>query len=233
MGEVEIIREFAIGGFHIEITSSIIKQWVIMGFIMITVLALTRKFSTIPKGKQIWVETIVEKINGLVKENMGEKYSKFAPYIGTLAIFLLLLNMTGLFGVMPATTDISVTATLAIMTFVLVHATAIKRNGLAHYAEIYVQPYAWMLPLNIMERLVIILSLSLRLFGNITAAFIMVELIYEGLASFSEMFNLHIPFFQAVVPIPFHAYFDIFDAAIQMFIFIMLTMIYTKTTVEH
>lgn len=226
MGEIKTYFELPIGGFHLTVTSSVVIQWIIMALIIIAVLALTGKFKTIPKGSQILVETIVEKINGLVKDNMGEKYIKFAPYIGSIAIFLLLMNLTGLVGVAPPTTDISVTATLAIMTFVLVHATAIRKNGLKHYSEIYVHPYAWMLPLNIMERLVILLSLSLRIFGNITAGLIMVDLLYEGLAHIS-------PFLQILIPVPFHAYFDVFDGAIQMFIFIMLTMIYTKTTVEH
>jgi F-type H+-transporting ATPase subunit a len=237
VGEVHPLFDLTIAGYHLVITDSvvynIVMQWAIMLLIVIIVSIFTRKFNTVPKGAQVWVETIVEKVNGLVRDNMGENYMRFAPYIGTLMIYLLLLNLIGLIGLRPPTTDYSVTLGLALMSFVIIHATAIKRNGLGHYLAGYAHPYAFMLPLNIVERFVVPVSLSLRLFGNITAAVIIVELLYEGLAHFSHLMHLPVPLLQAVIPIPFHLYFDIFDGSIQMFIFVMLTMIFTKTTTEH
>lgn len=78
-----------------------------------------------------------------------------------------------------------------------------------------------MLPLNIIERIMLPVSLSLRLFGNMTAAYIIMELIYSSLGSLN-------PFAQLVIPVPLHIYFDVFDGTIQMIIFIMLTMINIK-----
>ena len=70
------------------------------------------------------------------------------------------------------------------------------------------------------------ISLSLRLFGNIFAATMIMELLYEALNGISFIATIGIP-------IPFHLYFDIFDGTIQMIIFVMLTMINIKITSEH
>ncbi|EYE89824.1 F0F1 ATP synthase subunit A [Fervidicella metallireducens AeB] len=208
-------------------------QWGVMVFIIVLVTVLTKRLETIPHGSQIWIELIVEKINDLVRANMGEKFIGFAPYIGTIMIYILMLNLIGLLGLRPPTTDYSVALALALISFVLIHATAIKNNGLRHYLKGYSEPFPLLLPLNIIERVVVPVSLSLRLFGNMLAGVIIVELIYKGLSYLSNMVHIKLPLFAALIPIPFHIYFDIFDGIIQMFIFSMLTMIFIKTTSEH
>jgi F-type H+-transporting ATPase subunit a len=224
------IRMFNIA---VPITYSVVAQWVVMVLIMLAVLLLTVKIEKVPRGRQVWVEYIVEKIDGLVKENMGKENQSFTPFIGTLMIYLLVLNLTGLFGFKPPTSDYSVALGLAAISFVIIHSTSIKKQGVVHYLAGYAKPIGIMLPLNIIERAFQPISLSLRLFGNITASYILVDLIYQGLDNLSRSINIGIPVFQTLIPIPFHIYFDIFDGAIQMFIFAMLTMIFTKVTSEH
>jgi F-type H+-transporting ATPase subunit a len=235
VGEAAPLINLPLGGYTLVIDYSVVAQWVIMLIIIAAVLVFTRKLETVPKGSQIWVETIVEKIQGLVIGNMGEGYKNYVPYIGTMMIYLLMLNLVGLVGFRPPTTDYSVTLALALISFIVIQGTAIKKNGFGHYLSGYTQPYSFMLPLNLIERFVVPVSLSLRLFGNITAATIMVELLYEGLEFFSHALHLpeQLPIFQAIIPVPFHMYFDIFDGSIQMFIFTMLSMIFIKTTSEH
>lgn len=233
MEKLQPIFEISFLGITIPVTYSVVSQWIVMIFIMVSVLNITRNINEIPKGRQVWAEYIVEKIEGLVKENMGKGYERFTPYIGTLIIYLLFLNLTGIIGFKPPTSDFSVAIGLAIISFVVIHTTAVKKQGIGHYLAGYAKPYGFMLPLNIIERIFQPISLSLRLFGNITAAYILVELIYSGLGSLSKSLNLGIPLFQTLIPIPFHLYFDLFDGAIQMFIFAMLTMIFTKVTAEH
>lgn len=233
MGNLEPLFKISIAGRELGITNSVVAQWVVMLVIFISVMLLTRKLNNIPRGSQIWIEIIVEKINGLVKDNMGEKYLRFAPYIGTIMIYLLLLNLFGLTGFSPPTADYSVALGLALISFIVIQATAIKENGLMHYFGGLGKPYVFMLPLNMLERLVLPVSLSLRLFGNMTAGLIIVELLYRALEYISETMHLKIPILQLAIPVPLHMYFDIFDGAIQMFIFVMLTMIFIKTTSEH
>ncbi|KRQ87741.1 ATP synthase subunit a [Caloramator mitchellensis] len=233
MSDAKPVFELFVLGQHIPINQSIIFQWTIMVAMITISFFLTRNMSMIPKGKQIWAEYMVESVNNLVKENMGKKYLKFAPYIGTLAIFLLLMNLFDLFGFRPPTTDYSVTLGLAIISFIIIQVNAITKNGIINYIKAFFHPFSFMFPLNIIERLVVPISLSLRLFGNTLAAVIIIELLYQALNKATEALNINIPFLQAIIPIPFHLYFSIFDGVIQMVIFVMLTMIFIKITAEH
>ncbi|CCC58017.1 F0F1 ATP synthase subunit A [Caloramator australicus] len=233
MEKARPIFEILLFGIKIPIYQAIIIQWVIIAIITILLFISSKKLRTIPNKLQSFLELVVETINNLVKENMGEKYIKFVPFIGTLAIFLLFMNVFDLFGFRPPTADYSVTLGLAIISFLIIQANAIKKNGVIHYFKAFAEPFAFMLPLNIIERLVVPVSLSLRLFGNTLAAVIIVELLYKALAYLTKLIHFPLPIFQAVIPIPFHIYFSLFDGVIQMIIFIMLTMIFIKITAEH
>lgn len=213
-------------GYEFGVTSSLVTQWVLIVLLSLIAIIATRNLKTVPDKKQTVLEILVGTFNSLVKDNMGEGYDKFVPYIGTLALFLLPMNLMGLFGLKPPTLDLSVVAGLALITFFMVQANAIKRLGAGKYFKGYFTPYAAMLPLNLMERIMLPISLTLRLFGNITAAFTVMEMIYEVLGHVSIVT-------QFVIPIPFHAYFDVFDGTIQMIIFMMLTMINIKIIAEH
>ncbi|MEG2337789.1 MAG: F0F1 ATP synthase subunit A [Clostridium sp.] len=225
---------FTLFGHEFSISWATQVQWGIMIVVAALVLVLTRRLETVPKGKQVLVEKLIDTIYGVVENTMGKSYRSFAPYIGTIMIFILFMNLTPLFGGIKAPTyDFGVTLALAIMTFVLIQATAIKKTGFGHYLKAFGSPKAFLLPLNIVERVFVPVSLSLRLFGNITAAVIIMELIYHGLEYISGALLGGIPLLAAVIPIPFHMYFDIFDGTLQMIIFSMLTMIFIKTTTEH
>ncbi len=213
-------------GFKFGVTSSLVIQWVVIVIVSLIVILATKNLNKIPDRKQNILEIIVETFNSLVKENMGEGYKAYVPYVGTLAIFLLFLNLMGLIGLKPPTLDFSVVLGLALITFVIVQVNAIKRIGIGHYLKGYVSPYAALLPLNLIERFMLPISLTLRLFGNMTAAVVIMDLIYEGLGHIAWVAQIGIP-------IPLHAYFDIFDGTIQMIIFMMLTMINIKIVAEH
>lgn len=233
MEKLRPIFVISLPGITIPITYSVLAQWVVMLFIMALALFITSRINEIPKGRQVWAEYIVEKIDGMVRDNMGKGFEGFTPYIGTLVIYLLILNLTGMAGFKPPTSDYSVALGLAAISFMVIHSTSIRKQGIGHYLTGYAKPYGFMLPLNIIERAFQPISLSLRLFGNITASYILVGLIYDGLGGLSRKLNIGIPIFETLIPIPFHMYFDLFDGLIQMFIFTMLTMIFTKVTSEE
>lgn len=220
-------------GLTVPLENAVLAQWAVMLLIAVPVLLLGKAYKTIPSGIQSAAEMIVETIQGLVRDNMGEEYEDFTPFMGTIIIYLLLLNLTGLAGVKPPTTNYSVAAAFALISFILIHALAVGKNGFLKYLKGYAEPYSFMLPLNIIERFIVPVSLSLRLYGNMTASAIMLELLYKGLSYGSKQIGLGIPVLQTVIPIPFHIYFDIFDGIVQMFIFVMLTMVFTKITSQH
>lgn len=227
MHPYEPIFSFNIGRLVIDIKPEAIIQLGIVLLVGVLAWYVTRNLKIKPVGKrQVIVEYIYNMIQNVVDANMGEKYRDVIPFIGTLATFILVMNLMGLTGLPVPTKNFSVTIALALIAFVFIQAYTIRKIGVKHYFIGYSKPMAMMLPINILERIMLPVSLSLRLFGNILAATFLVELVYEGLAGLSW-------FAQLIIPVPLHAYFDIFDGGIQMVIFVMLTMINLKITVEH
>lgn len=217
------IFSLKIGNISVGITSSIITQWCVILILGIGAFLLTRNLNLKPDKVQAALEKLYQCIRNLVVNTMGEMYESFLPYIGTLMIYLLILNFLGLVGIKPPTQDLSVTVSLAIVTFLVVNINAIKKNGFSRYSKAFMHPFAMMLPINIMERLVLPVSLSLRLFGNMVAATVLVELVYSALAQIAAVAQIGLPIFV-------HGYFDLFDGTIQMLVFSMLTMINIKVT---
>lgn len=213
-------------GYNFEITLSLITQWVIVLVLSLLIAVINRNLKKIPDKKQSVVEIFVEFVEKAVEENMGKSFKSFVPYIGTLGVYLLSMNLVGLFGIKPPTTDFSVTLGMGLITFIVIQGYTIKKVGIIHYFKGYAKPMPLLLPVNIMERIMLPVSLSLRLFGNMFAATIIMELVYEGLSSIAWVAQLGIP-------IPLHMYFDLFDGTIQMVIFMMLTMINIVIISEH
>ncbi|MEY7999311.1 F0F1 ATP synthase subunit A [Clostridium sp. Mt-5] len=215
-----------LGSLKIPITSSVIVQWVIIVVLAILAKIFTRGMKKIPDKRQTVIEIIVESVQNLVTDNMGKEYVSFIPYVGTLAIYILVMNIAPvIIGVRAPTEDLSVAVGLALITFVLVQYNAIKKNGLGRYFGAYAKPAIPLLPLNIVERIVLPVSLSLRLFGNLTAGAVIIGMVYKGLG--------HMAWFsQLLIPIPLHAFFDLFDGSIQMIVFVMLTIMNIKVIAE-
>ena len=217
------IFEFNLFNHTMVVTRSIVIQWVIMAVIIVLVLFLTRNLGKVPSKRQTVIEMLVNLFNGLVGSNMGPEYRKtFVPYIGTLGIFMFTMNASGLLGVAPSTKDINVTLTFAMISFFVINGNTIAKNGLGGYLISYVRPYPLMLPMNIIEKFTVPLSLCLRLFINMLVGAILMELVYMGMG-----------YFAFIVPVPLHFFFDLFVAVIQTFVFMMLTMVYTKIGAEH
>ena len=158
-------------------------------------------------------------INNFCQEILGEKYWRtFAPYLGTIGLYLLFANLSGLFGVAPPTKDLNVTAGLAIMSLVLIYGSQFRYHGLGGGLKKFGQPSVIITPLNVMEVGIRPLALCMRLFGNILGGFIIMELI-----------KTEAP---AVVPVPFSLYFDIFDGVLQAVVFVFLTTLFLSESLE-
>ncbi|WP_294369234.1 F0F1 ATP synthase subunit A [uncultured Clostridium sp.] len=221
------IFSFNIGKLIIDIKPEAIIQLVLVLLIGILAWWATKDLKRRPTGKkQVVVEYIYTTIQNVVNANMGEQYGDMIPFIGTLAVFIVTMNLLGLVGITPVTNNFSVTLALGLISFVVIQGYTMKKIGIGHYFLGYGQPMLMMLPINVIERVMLPVSLSLRLFGNILAASFLVELVYESLDKIAWIAQIGLP-------VPLHAYFDIFDGCIQMVIFVMLTMINIKITVEH
>lgn len=193
-----------------------------------------------PKGILLLAEMFVTGINNFLKGIMGEKMIGLAPYIGFLAIYLLIANIIGLFGLVPPTTSITVTGTLGIITFILIQYSAIRFKGLKGRLKALSEPSVIMFPMNLISEISLPVSLSFRLFGNILAGAIIMTILYgaigSGFAALIGFTGLNIGQFGEILASPitaiFHLYFDLFSGLIQTFIFVLLTTIFISISIE-
>lgn len=168
-------------------------------------------------------ELLVGLINNYVKDNMGKNWKHYAPYILTVALYLLFANLSGLFGLTPPTTSWNITIALSLITFVMIQYTGIKSLGLWDYFKSFFSPVFILFPINLLSEFTFPLALSLRLFGNILSGAVFSKLIY-GLAAQSS-------FMPWIIPVPmviFHAIFDVFFGIIQVVVFVLLTIVFTS-----
>lgn len=219
---------FFVGGREIFLHESVLTSFIIVIFVTIMSIYIKSKIEKAdihdrPKGLLHIVEIAVETIDNMTIQNMGKRNIKFAPYMLSLAVFLVLANLSGLIGLTPPTSDYNVTLALALITFVLIHFFAIKSNGFGGYLKGYAEPFAFLTPINILGEIANPISLSFRLFGNILSGALIMSLVYTGLRKISALL---IP----IVAWPLHGYFDVFSGLLQTFIFVMLSMVYISTS---
>lgn len=212
----------------VPITETVVWGWIFTILILVFVFFATRKMQQVPRGPQLVAEWIVEFVYNMVTDVMDEVGERFAPYMGTLLLFLIPGSMLGLLDCRPLAADLNLTAPLALVSFVMIHYNAVKAKTAKGYIKELSSPYAFMLPMNIMSDSMFPVTLAMRLFGNLLAGFIVMSLFYGALESLSAMCGSEIPFFQLILPLPFNAFFDMFEPVLQGYIFVMLTMVFTS-----
>ncbi|RKD21981.1 ATP synthase F0 subcomplex A subunit [Caminicella sporogenes DSM 14501] len=223
---------FTIPGTNIAVTETVTVTWFIMGLLALFSYFATRHFDKVPKKFQNFVEVLVEAVYNLTRQTMGENKMSFAPYMGTILIFLAIANIAGLFGLRPPTADVNTTLGLATITFFMIHLSGIKSKGIGGYLKGFLEPFPLLLPLNVIGELATPISLGFRLFGNIVGGFIIMNLLYGALGALSAKLGIMVPIFQAGIPAPLHIYFDLFAGILQSFIFTMLTMVFVAMAMD-
>ncbi len=182
-----------------------------------------------PTGLVLVSTLIVSTLDKLVTENTNPKKAlTLAPYIGTLALYLLTSNLIGLLALKPPTSNYSVTFSLALITLVMREIEALKTNGFGAYMHGFIEPIVPFIIPNFFGKIAPLISMSLRLFGNLVSGSVIMTLVYTFTGWLSSMvpFIGKFNFIGPIVAPVLHAYFDIFSGSIQMFIFITLTMVY-------
>jgi F-type H+-transporting ATPase subunit a len=232
--DIKTLFVINIAGYSIPITETVIISWGVMLILITASILLTRKLKVVPTGSQVFLELAVDFLNSFAKDYFG-KFARFlGPYLGSLFLFLLVADIIGIispvefkmfgleitppFAIRPPTKDINVTAAFAVISITLVIICGIAARGIGGWLKSFLAPLPFMLPFNIMDYGTRLISLALRLFGNILGAFVLMSMI-EGLLPIA-------------LPTIFSLYFDFFDGTIQAAIFVFLTTIYISEAIK-
>ncbi len=174
-----------------------------------------------PKGVVLVCETGVEMVYNYMKSIMPAKFEKnYYPYFAMLFVYLICANLSGLIGFDAPTSNFSITLALTLITFALIQWNALKKKGGFTYFKELVWP-----PTNILSALSPLISLSMRLFGNILSGTILMSLIYSFTGWLSGLIKIQFNILGPVIAPLFHAYFDIFSGCIQTLVFVTLSSI--------
>lgn len=211
------VFSYELFGQKLWITTTHLSMFVVSLVLIVLAFVVNRvmkRATEVPSGLQNAVEYGIEFLENLIRGNMknGDGY---LSYVGTVFLFVLLSNLSGLFGLRPPTADYGVTFAIGITTFFIIQITGIRINKIGHFKALF-EPVAILFPINLIGEIAVPISLSMRLFANLLGGTIITALWYGLLP---VLFQLGIPSF-------LHAYLDIFSGCIQTYVLCMLTTVY-------
>ncbi len=241
-----------LGGLNLSITKAVVYLMISAALTILLGMVLMRaRLALLPDRRQTLGEAIYEVTQTAIAEQglPSKAIGRWFPYVATLALFIWVVNVIGFiplpltgetwhgvptWGIYAATSSLSVTLALALLTFVFTHFEGIRWNGPVRYFKSWIPeaPTALLfliVPLEILGQFMRLISLSVRLFANMLAGHILI-LTFIGLMFILESVVL------AVVTIPVATAFYLFEVlivvTIQAFIFAALSAIYIGSAIE-
>ena len=223
-----------IGPIDVSINKAVWFLWIGAAITFLILFIGSRMLKDRPSTYQV----IVEEIYGFGRNlggQVGEEGRKWFPYTLSIFVFLLVLNLIGLFpNSYPVTSNISFTLTLAVLTFILTQYEGFRRNGPVRYLKSFVPPglpfkpimvpFMWFV--EVLQEFTKPLTLGLRLYANILAG----HLIIFVFLSFILYFGTFVAFISVPAALIFYA-FEIFVAVLQAYIFAILTQVYIELAI--
>ena len=153
--------------------------WLTMAIVILISWLATRNLKMIPTGWQNVVEILVSWLDTQVSSMMGKRGLFLVPFIMSLFMFLLTSNWLGLIPTLSSpTNDLNTTVALALVSSFMVHFMALKNQGFKKHFKHFFKPFAPFVIINLMEEITKPLTLAFRLFGNILAGEILLEVLY-------------------------------------------------------
>jgi len=198
--------------------------WLVMIFLILTPKLTMGKIEMIPgKGQNFW-EAVVGGMEGFMAENMGKEGARMMfPMLATFALYILVANMIGLMpGFMSPTSNLNITLGCTLIVFVTTHILGVKFHGPA-YIKHFLGPIPWLIPLmfpiELISHLARILSLSIRLFGNIMAKETLLGILFLLAGAFFG-------------PLPILCL-GVLVSVVQSLVFVLLSILYFSAAMEH
>ena len=216
----------------LPVTESQVNSLAVTLSVLFLCLFLTRGMT--PRGggnRQHFAEFIVGFTHKLVKNNMGESFSGFSPFIGAMMALSALSSLLSLLGLYPPTADINIVGGWALLVFFLITYYKMKCGPL-HYLRSFADP-PLLTPLNVISEVATPLSMAFRHYGNVLSGSVISVLLAAGLSGLSCLVLGWLPgvlgefpLLRVGIPAILSLYFDLFSGCLQAYIFAMLTMLY-------
>lgn len=218
------VLKYQMFGQDFWITTTTIGMWIVTVLILIIAVMANRALKNatdVPGRFQNALEYGYMMLEQMGETILGGNTKRFINYIGTIFLFILFCNLSGLLGLRAPTADYGVTFLLGMVTFFIVNYQGIKNHGVGHFTSLF-QPTPVLFPINLIGELANPLSISLRLFANLLSGVIIMGLWYGMLPIFVNI----------GIPAALHVYCDLFSGCIQTYVFCMLTMVYISDKME-
>lgn len=228
-----------------EILSVIVVTLILFCLSLAYFIILKRtKDITKPHGFVVIIQMFVNLVEKIVIDILGKRSKKLTPLFIVLFAYLIGCNLIGLLGLELPTSSLTVTLSLSLIMFVGTFAIGFRYQKLSYLTRFCINYKSkktgkkyplFPQPLNILEVITPLISMSFRLWGNMFAGSIIISLWYALWASLTS----HIPvigcfsLFVGIVSPPIHGYFDVFVGIVQAFVFTMLTLVYWSLAKEH
>ena len=214
------IMKYHLFGQELWITTTTVGMTIITIVLLILAFAANgamKHATEVPGTFQNILELGVEMLEKMTQGILGPSARRFANYIGTIFLFILFCNLSGLFGLRTVTADFGVTFLLGLVTFAIVQYQGIKNHGVGHFTGLF-KPLPVLFPINVIGEFANPISISLRLFANMLSGVIILGLWYGMMPIFVKI----------GIPAALHVYCDLFSGCIQTYVFCMLTMVYVN-----
>lgn len=208
---------------HPAAYSHITYSWLVMLILVVSGFIATRSIKLLPEKGQNFFEVVIEGLENFMVSITGPEGKFFFPFIATIFLFILVSNLIGLVpGFYSPTANLNTTLALALCTFIYTHIIGIKFHG-AKYIKHFFGPVWWltplMFPIELIGHVARVMSLSVRLFGNIFGKEMVLSILF-GLAGL----------YLAPLPILF---LGILVSVIQALVFMLLATMYFVGSMEH
>ena len=207
------------------VPETMISLWVVSAVIIVFCIVfrfvIYPKFMLKPGKVQNVLELGIENCNNLVMKNMLSFGKSMRGYLLVIFVAVICSGLVELLGIRAPATDINFTIALALISFVLINALAIKKKGIFGRLKWYCEPIKFIAPIKFITQLAAPVSLACRMFGNLFSGLVIMDLIYQAMGAFA----VAIPGILAI-------YFNLFHLAMQSYVFVMLTMSFINEGLE-
>lgn len=225
--ELHTIIPLSLFGFDISINQAVVWMWLVCATVFLVIWTAGRSGRLVPTKLQSIVELSVEFLRGMIQENMGEKGMRLFPFIATLFFFILFSNLMGLIpGSYTVTSQVIVNAVFALAIYFVSVIVGLSIHGM-HYFSIFVPSGTplWLtpviIPIEVFSQLVRPITLSVRLFANMTAGHTVIGV----LLSLVLMGGVYIGWMPLGFSVAIYAL-ELLVSFIQAYIFTVLATVY-------